>query len=307
MTAAVRVARTGAGTIIPHARRRRNARRDRGGAARPFSRPRFLLIVTAATVLFLYAPIIVVIVFSFNSVKSLTTFHNLSLYWYRYLAHDGNALASIRVSVAIALATMAASTAIGSALAFGLARARRRIARLTEGAMLLNLLAPEVATAVALLLLFSGIGMQLSSSTIVLGHITFSIAYVAIIVGARLAGISREYEEAARDLGATEVQSIRLITVPLLWPAILGAGVLVFLLSFDDFVTSYFTSGIGTPPLPLFIYGLIRFGVTPEINAIGTLMMTLTILLGITGVTLVSFRGTFRGARRAHQPAEGGE
>ena len=98
-------------------------------------------------------------------------------------------------------------------------------------------------------------------------------------------------------LGATELQGLRLVVLPLLWPAILGAAMLVFLLSFDDFVTSFFTSGVGTPPLPLLIYGMIRFGITPEINAIGTLMMAVTILLGVAGVFLIQFRSTGRRAR----------
>ncbi len=267
------------------------ASRSRAGLRRGFDRPRFLLVVTGFTVLFLFLPIVVVVVFSFNSVRSLTTFHRPSLYWYRFFVHDRNAISSIGVSVEIALVTMAAASVIGSMLAIGLTRARRRLARIAESVMLLNLLAPELATAVALLLLFSGLGVQLSSGTIALGHITFSIAYVTIIVTARLAGIGREYEESAMDLGATEIQSFRLVTLPLVWPAILGAGVLVFLLSFDDFVTSYFNSGIGVPPLPLLIYGMLRFGVTPEINAIGTVIMTATVLLGILGVTLVWFRG----------------
>jgi len=139
--------------------------------------------------------------------------------------------------------------------------------------------------------------LQLGSTTIALGHVTFSIAYVTVIVRARLLGIGSELEEGAMDLGATELQGLRLVVLPLLWPAIVGAAMLVFLLSFDDFVTSFFTAGVGTPPLPLLIYGMIRFGITPEINAIGTLMMAVTILLGVAGVFLIQFRGTGRRAR----------
>jgi spermidine/putrescine transport system permease protein/putrescine transport system permease protein len=158
--------------------------------------------------------------------------------------------------------------------------------------MLLNLVSPEIATAIALLLLFTGVGLRLGSDTIALGHITFSIAYVTVIVRARLLGIGHELEEGAMDLGATELQSLRLVVLPLMWPAILGSAMLVFLLSFDDFVTSFFTAGVGTPPLPLLIYGMIRFGVTPEINAIGTLMMATTILVGVGGIALIQFRTT---------------
>jgi spermidine/putrescine transport system permease protein len=262
-----------------------------------FDRPRFLLVVTGSTTLFLFAPILVVVVYSFNSVKSLATLHGLSLQWYRFLAHDSAALDSVRTSLEIALVTTLVATSIGVLLAIGLTRARPALSKATEATMLLNLVSPEIATAVALLLLFTGIGLQLGSATIALGHITFSIAYVTVIVRARLLGIGRELEEGAMDLGATELQGLRLVILPLLWPAIAGAAMLVFLLSFDDFVTSFFTSGVGTPPLPLLIYGMIRFGVTPEINAIGTLMMAVTIVLGFLGVGLIQFRGSGIGRR----------
>lgn len=269
----------------------------RARSRRSFDRPRFLLVVTGATTLFLFLPILVVVAYSFNSVKSLATFQGLSLHWYRTLAGDSGALDSVRVSFGIALVTTAVATTIGVALAIGLTRARPALAKGTEATMLLNLVSPEIATAVALLLLFTGVGLPLGSTTITLGHITFSIAYVTVIVRARLLGIGSELEEGAMDLGATELQGLRLVVLPLLWPAILGAAMLVFLLSFDDFVTSFFTSGVGTPPLPLLIYGMIRFGITPEINAIGTLMMAVTILLGVAGVFLIQFRSTGRRAR----------
>ncbi|MDP9242720.1 MAG: ABC transporter permease [Actinomycetota bacterium] len=253
--------------------------------------------MTGLTTVFLFAPIAVVVVYSFNSVKSLATLQGFSTKWYGVLARDSGALGSVRVSLEIALATTLVATTIGVLLAIGLTRARPALSKATEATMLLNLVSPEIATAVALLLLFTGIGLQLGTATIALGHITFSIAYVTVIVRARLLGIGRELEEGAMDLGATELQGLRLVVLPLLWPAIVGAAMLVFLLSFDDFVTSFFTSGVGTPPLPLLIYGMIRFGVTPEINAIGTLMMAVTIVLGFLGVGLIQFRGSGIGRR----------
>ena len=139
--------------------------------------------------------------------------------------------------------------------------------------MLLPLITPEIVTAVGLLLLFGQVKMELSTQTIILGHITFSISYVTVIVRARLSLLNREVEEAAMDLGATELGALRLVTLPALYPAIAASALLVFVLSFDDFVTSVFTSGAGTSPLPVRIYSLLRVGVSPEINAVGTTMI----------------------------------
>jgi ABC-type spermidine/putrescine transport system permease subunit II len=121
---------------------------------------------------------------------------------------------------------------------------------------------------------------------VIIGHITFSIAYVTIIVRGRLADLNREVEEAALDLGANYVQAMRLVTLPLLWPAIAASGMLVFVMSFDDFVTSFFTTGVGAQPLPLRIYSMIHYGVTPEVNAVGTVMMVITIVIVLAALRL---------------------
>jgi spermidine/putrescine transport system permease protein/putrescine transport system permease protein len=152
--------------------------------------------------------------------------------------------------------------------------------------MLLNLVTPEIVTGIAFLLVFSQLAIPFSIGTIIVGHITFSIAYVTIIVRGRLAGLNREVEEAAQDLGATNVEAMRLVTLPLLWPAIIASGMLVFVMSFDDFVTSFFTTGTNTEPLPLRIYSMIHFGVTPEINAVGTLMMAITIVIVLAALAI---------------------
>lgn len=263
--------------------------------ARGFDRPRFLPIFTALVFVYLFAPILVVTWFSFNSKRSLQVFGSPSLTWYDQLIHDPAILDSLYASIEIALVSMVVSTVIGTLLAFGLVRSRSRANRPTDVLMLLNLVSPEIVTAIALLLVFSqagsllsqfGIQFGLSLVTVALGHITFSIAYVTIIVRGRLAALNREVEEAALDLGATNVGAMRLVTLPLLWPAIIASGMLVFVMSFDDFVTSFFTTGIGVEPLPLRIYSMIHFGVTPEINAVGTLMMVITIVIVLAALAL---------------------
>jgi spermidine/putrescine transport system permease protein len=256
---------------------------------RGFDQPRFLVIFTALVFIYLFAPILVVTWYSFNSKRSLQVFGTFSLTWYDTLLHDPLITGSVVASIEVALVTMVAATAIGTLLAFGLVRAQSRANRPTDVLMLLNLITPEIATAIAFLLVFSQLGITLSLGTVIIGHITFSIAYVTIIVRGRLASINREVEEAAQDLGATYVQAMRLVTLPLLWPAIIASALLVFVMSFDDFVTSFFTFGIGSAePLPLRIYSMIHFGVTPEINAVGTLMMAFTIVIVLAALLIYS-------------------
>jgi ABC-type spermidine/putrescine transport system permease subunit II len=255
---------------------------------RAFDQPRFLAVFTALVFFYLFAPIVVVFLFSFNSKRSTQIFGTFSLTWYQQLFNDPAMKDSISASIEIAFVTMVVSTALGTLLAFGLVRARSRASRPTDVLMLLNLVSPEIVTAIALLLVFWRLGLTLSLTTVVLGHITFSIAYVTIIVRGRLVTFNTEVEEAALDLGATNLQAIRLVTLPLLWPAVIASAMLVFVMSFDDFVTSYFTSGTGVAPLPVRIYTMIHFGVTPEINAVGTLMMIITISIVLLALAIYS-------------------
>lgn len=253
--------------------------------------------VTVLVGVFLLAPVAVVIVYSFNGHKSLSSFSGPSLHWYKILAHDANLLASVYVSLEIAAVTAVTATVVGTLLAFGLSRSRTRWTTPTNVVLTATLVTPEVATAFALFLLFTtGIHMTLSTTTITLSHITFSLVYVTLVVRTRIAGLQDDIEDAARDLGCGEIATLRLAVLPQLRPAILGAALLVFVLSFDDFVTSAFTTGVGTPPLPIFIYGTIKFGLSPEINAIGTLMLLVTLVLGTIGVLLM--RGSSRRAAR---------
>jgi ABC-type spermidine/putrescine transport system permease subunit II len=264
---------------------------------RPFDQPRFLKVFTALVYLYLFAPIFVVFLFSFNSKRSTQIFGSFSLRWYDVLIHDQSMLASLQASIEVAFVTMLVATVLGTLLAFGLVRSRSRANRPTDVVMLLNLVSPEIVTAIALLLVWSEIGsllvplgikFGLSLTTVALGHITWSIPYVTIIVRGRLATLNAEVEEAAQDLGATNLQAMRLVTLPLLWPAIIASALLVFVMSFDDFVTSYFVSGVDLVPLPIRIYTMIHFGVTPEINAIGTIMMLVTISLVLVALLVYS-------------------
>lgn len=255
-----------------------------------FDRPRFLWVLYGAICAYLFIPIIVVIIFSFNANNSLQVFGGFSFRWYRAFWDDQTIKDSLVASFEVAAVTMVVATILGTLLAFGLVRVRGRIGGSANILMLLPLITPEIVTAVGLLLLFSKTSTPLSLTTVMLGHITFSISYVTVIVRARLSLLNRDVEEAAMDLGATELGALRLVTLPALYPAIAASALLVFVLSFDDFVTSVFTSGAGTSPLPVRIYSLLRVGVSPEINAVGTTMIAITLVIGLAFVPVALWR-----------------
>lgn len=256
----------------PIAARRARRRREHG-----YDRPRLLKLLMGVFLLWSFAPIAIVVLFSFNSSPSLQNFEGFSTRWYSEFFGDEQLRESLYASLQIGLVTMIVATLLGTLLAFGLVRSRNRMSPITNVMMLIPLVVPEIVAGVTALLLFTQIGMQLSVTTIILAHITFSISYVTVIVRGRLAALNREVEEAAMDLGATRIQTLRLVVLPALWPAILAAGLLTFALSFDDFVLSFFTTGESPQPLPVRIYSAIRFGVTPTINAIGALMLLVSV------------------------------
>ncbi|MEJ8668019.1 MULTISPECIES: ABC transporter permease [unclassified Streptomyces] len=260
----------------PSARPKARTRTRRGRANR---RPRGLIAVTGLFFALLYLPIAVVALFSFNSQKSLTVFDGFSLRWYRAFVHDDVLIASLGTSLRISLVAMAGSVILGVALALGLVRSRTRLGSLAGLIMLVPLITPEIVTGVASMLLFKGLGIPLSTGTVMLAEITFSISYVTVILRSRVAALNPEVEEAAMDLGATRWQAVRLVTLPALLPAVLAAAVLIFALVFDDFVLAYFTTGVDPQPLSVRIYSAIRFGVQPTINAVGTLMLAGSIAL----------------------------
>lgn len=251
-------------------------RTRRGRADR---KPRILIAVTGLFFALLYLPIAVVALFSFNSKKSLTVFGGFSLRWYRAFVHDDVLISSLGTSLRISLVAMAGSVVLGVALALGLVRCRTRLGSLAGLIMLVPLITPEIVTGVASMLLFKGLGVALSTGTVMLAEITFSISYVTVILRSRVAALNPEVEEAAMDLGATRWQAVRLVTLPALLPAVLAGAVLIFALVFDDFVLAYFTTGVDPQPLSVRIYSAIRFGVQPTINAVGTLMLAGSIAL----------------------------
>jgi spermidine/putrescine transport system permease protein len=272
---------------LPLVRRRTSSRRRRRG----FDRPRGLRVFFWIFLFFTFAPLVVVALFSFNSTPSLQNFEGFSLEWYDEFFSTVSLRESLVASVEIGLSTMVVGTVLGTALAFALVRARSKLAGTSNVLMLFPLVTPEIVAGVSALVLFTQIGMDLSLLTVILAEITFSISFVTVIVRARLSAMNREVEEAAMDLGATRMQTLRLVVLPALWPAIIASALLIFALSFDDFVIAFFTTGESPTPLPVQIYSSIRFGVRPTINAIGTFMLVVSFLIIALAVALPRILG----------------
>jgi spermidine/putrescine transport system permease protein/putrescine transport system permease protein len=248
-------------------------------------KPRIAVAFTLLFFLLLYLPIVVVVLFSFNSKKSLSSFQSFSWRWYDQFFNDEQLISSLKASLLISSVAMVGALVLGTMLALALEKVRGRPARAVGTVSLIPLVTPEIVTGVAALLFFTGLGVHLSLTTVILAEITFSISYVAVIVRGRLAAVSGEVEEAARDLGCTAFQAMRLVTIPTILPALIASGLLVFALVFDDFVLAFFVTGVDPQPLPVRIYSEIRLTISPAINAVGTCMMLVSVVL--IGLSLV--------------------
>jgi spermidine/putrescine transport system permease protein len=227
---------------------------------------------------FLYVPLTIVVLFSFNDSKLSAEWVGFTWNWYRTLFADDAMLGAARNSLFIAVTASLAATVLGTMAGIAMHRYRPKLLPfmvLTPVAM------PEILLGVSLLVFFISVfGEQaLSLATVIVAHTTFCIGFVAIIVRARLAGMDESIFEAARDLGATPWQTFRLVTLPLIMPGVIAGALMSFTLSIDDFVITFFTTGVGVSTLPLQIYTMIKVAVTPEVNAVSTLLMVLTLTM----------------------------
>jgi spermidine/putrescine transport system permease protein len=233
----------------------------------------------------MWTPVIVLMVFSVNNSKYDVAWQGFTLKWYNALLHDTKTLHAFQVSIIVAVVTIFISVVIGTLTAYGLYKYRFRGKDALRSVLILPLNMPGVVVGVAMLLYFKRlIHMPLGYASIIITHVAFSIPLVTFIVLARMQRIDWTLEEAAMDLGANRFTTMRKITVPLLMPGILGAVLLNFPWSFNDFVITYFVVGIGTTTLPIRIYSMIRRGVSPVINALGTLLILGTILLVVIAI-----------------------
>lgn len=233
---------------------------------------------------FLYIPLVIVVIFSFNDSKLNAEWVGFTTAWYRKLFSDEDMLRAALNSLSIACGAAAIATVLGTMAGLSMHRFKPKLLPFlvfTPVAM------PEILLGVSLLIFFlntvspalgaMGIDFGLGLTTVVIAHVTFCIGFVAIIVRARLAGMDESIFEAARDLGATPWQTFRLVTLPLIMPGVIAGALMAFTLSIDDFVITFFTSGVGTKTLPLEIYTMIKVAVTPEVNAVSALLMALTL------------------------------
>lgn len=245
--------------------------------------------------IFFYAPIIVLVVFSFNSSRYVSQWEGFSLAWYAQLFQNEAIGMALRNSLIVGGVSTVVSTIMGTLIAVGMERFRFRGQTALDSVLYLPIIIPDIAMAVMLLLFFVqaasvlgviGVRFSLGLGTIILAHVAFNISYVAVVVRARLAGFDKSLEEAAADLYANEWATFRHVTLPLIMPGILGGALLAFTLSLDDFVVTFFTSGPGSTTLPLHIYSMVKTGITPEINALSTLMLLASIVLVLTSLVL---------------------
>jgi len=217
-----------------------------------------------------------VIAYSFDSSKLGVAWTGFTLQWYQQLFEDEALLSALRNSLLVAAVSVSISAVMGTMAAVGLTRYKFPGSGLIRTLTMLPVIIPEIAMAVSALTLFVALGMKLSLQTIIVSHIVFCVAYITLVVLGRLQGIDERLEEAARDLGAGPIEAFMKVTLPLLMPGILSGSLLAFVLSLDDFVITQFTAGVGSTTLPLWIYSSVKFGVSPEINALSTIMITLT-------------------------------
>lgn len=252
---------------------------------------------------FLWAPILVLVIFSFNASRSVSVFTGFTFKWYGNILNGivGTEVGfstellvkALKNSMFVSLIATFFSTIFGTMVAIGLARSNFPGKKFLDGIMFLPIVIPEITQGVSLAIFFNALftwwseqtGVRVTSGfgTIIIAHIAFNISYVAIVVRARLSDMNPRLEEAARDLGANNWYTFWRVTFPLILPGIVAGALLAFTLSLDDYVVTFFTSGVGTDTLPLFVYGLLKLSVTPEINAISTIMLVVsTILIAIS-------------------------
>jgi spermidine/putrescine transport system permease protein len=248
----------------------RAARGERGGLLAGFS----LLVY-----LFLYAPILVLVVFSFNRGRLTAAWEGFTLDWYAKLFDNPQILSSLRNSLVVAGATTFLCTVVGTAAALAFFRHRFRRQAALDGLITVPIVVPEIVLASSLVLLFAAIGLRLGFLTVVLAHVAFSLSYAVVVVKARFAGFDRSLEEAAMDLGAGPAATFFKVTLPGIFPGVLAAALLVFALSIDDYVITSFVAGVGSTTLPIQIYSMVRSGISPEINAVSTLLLAATSLM----------------------------
>jgi len=229
--------------------------------------------------MFLYIPIIVLIVFSFNESKLNVVWTGFTFKWYESLMHNAGILGAVKNSLIVAIISTIIATLVGTLAAVGLYRYKFKGKNVIDSILNIPLIIPEIVMGISLLAFFSIVDMQLGMKTLIIAHVTFSIAYVVSVVKTRLDGFDKSVEEAALDLGATPLETFFHVTLPIIMPGVIGGALLAFTLSLDDVIISFFVAGAGSTTLPLKVFSMVKFGVTPEINALSTIIILFTFVV----------------------------
>ncbi|MNR72960.1 Inner membrane ABC transporter permease protein YdcV [compost metagenome] len=269
--------------------------------------PRFDATVLTLGFAFLYIPIIILIVYSFNASRLVTVWGGFSLNWYSAMWSNQGLMDAAWVTARVGVLSATLGTILGTMAALALARFARFPGRMAfSGMIYAPLVMPEVITGLSLLLLFVAMGVDRGFWTVTIAHTTFTMCYVAIVVQSRLLTFDRSLEEAALDLGCPPVKTFFKITLPLIFPAVIAGWMLAFTLSLDDLVIASFNTGPGATTLPIKIYSQVRLGVTPEINAICTILIGL-VTIGVIAASLTTKRAELRRVRDEHLAIRGAE
>lgn len=254
---------------------------------------------------FLYIPILILVIYSFNASKLVTVWVGFSLHWYQSMWSNEGLMDAAWITLRVGVLSATIGTILGTLAALSLTRFARFPGRvLFSGMIYAPLVMPEVITGLSLLLLFVSIGVDRGFWTVVIAHTTFTMCYVAIVVQSRLLTFDRSLEEAALDLGCPPVKTFFRITLPLIMPAVVAGWMLAFTLSLDDLVIASFTTGPGATTLPIKIYSQVRLGVTPEINAVCTILIGL-VTIGVICASITSKRSELQRMRDEHAAAKG--
>lgn len=241
---------------------------------------------------FLYLPMLILIVYSFNESRLVTVWAGFSTQWYGSLLQNQSFLDAAWVTIQVAVMSSTIATILGTMGAYVLVRGGRFMGRtLFSGMIYAPLVMPEVITGLSLLLLFIGIGLDRGIFTVVLAHTTFSMCFVSVVVSSRLVSFDKSLEEAALDLGCSPFDAFRLVTLPIIAPAVISGWLLAFTLSLDDLVIASFTAGPSATTLPIRIFSAVRMGVSPEINALSTIMIAI-VTVGVVTASIISKRSS---------------
>ncbi|MDQ7081086.1 MAG: ABC transporter permease subunit [Paracoccaceae bacterium] len=247
---------------------------------------------------FLYLPILILIIYSFNESKLVTVWAGFSTKWYGVLLHDQAYLDAVKITLKVAVVSSTVATILGTMAAWVLVRAGRFPGRtLFSGMIYAPLVVPDVITGLSLLLLFIAMGLDRGVGTIILAHTTFSMCYVSVVVSSRLVSFDMSLEEAALDLGCSPFDAFRSVTLPIIAPAVISGWLLSFTLSLDDLVISSFASGPSATTLPMKIFSQVRLGLNPEVNALSTIMIAI-VTIGVVTSSVLTKRASVRRQRQ---------